>query len=370
MAAACGAGSVPSARVTVTGAAGVAVVGLRGGRPWRRGRPARTPGTRCRQHRLLGQRIRLARRAHPASASAAGSALADRSTFAAFAQGSPFGGPALPLSVRRLTNLPSSTGGILTDTSSPSGFGSLSSSIGTMTATASARTMAPTRRRRARRRSSSRLISRNQSWRWRTGFGVAPAATRDSLRSAAATVRNEPKTTILSASPAASRAAANAVPQRRRMRGSPSAPRLPRAASRAMRRRCAATRARQRRDEPAIDARPSSRHDPVDILVGEHRRTPRSSPGRSPCAPSASASARAACGLWATSSTIVGRPGNTWKRPAARPSAALRGCAARSRAARARNSIEGCERRGGIGELIRAAQRGNGRPKRSPRGPR
>ena len=59
----------------------------------------------------------------------------------------------------RLTNLPSSTCGILTATLSPSGLGSLSSSIGTMTAAASASTIAPTRRRRARRRSSSTLMS-------------------------------------------------------------------------------------------------------------------------------------------------------------------------------------------------------------------
>ena len=64
-----------------------------------------------------------------------------------------------PLSFRRLTNLPSSTGGIFTATSSPSGFGSLSRSIGTNTAAPSASTMAPTRRRRARRRRSSTLTS-------------------------------------------------------------------------------------------------------------------------------------------------------------------------------------------------------------------
>ncbi len=40
------------------------------------------------------------------------------------------------LRVSRLTNLPSSTGGICTETSSPSGCGSFSSSIGTMTAAA------------------------------------------------------------------------------------------------------------------------------------------------------------------------------------------------------------------------------------------
>ena len=59
----------------------------------------------------------------------------------------------------RLTNLPSSIGGIFTETSSPSGFCSVSSSIGTTTATPSASTMAPTRRRRARRRNSSTLMS-------------------------------------------------------------------------------------------------------------------------------------------------------------------------------------------------------------------
>src|SRR4029434_7001439 len=39
-------------------------------------------------------------------------------------------GDALPASFRRFTNLPSSTGGMRTETSSPSGLGSLSSSIG------------------------------------------------------------------------------------------------------------------------------------------------------------------------------------------------------------------------------------------------
>ena len=76
-----------------------------------------------------------------------------------FALGEALGASTLVLSERRLTNLPSSTGGIFTATSSPSGLGSLSSSIGTTTATTSARTIAPTRRRRARRFSSSRLAS-------------------------------------------------------------------------------------------------------------------------------------------------------------------------------------------------------------------
>jgi len=52
-------------------------------------------------------------------------------------------------------NLPLSIGGIWIDTSSPSGFGSLSSNSGRMTAAASASTIAPTSRRRARRLSSS-----------------------------------------------------------------------------------------------------------------------------------------------------------------------------------------------------------------------
>src|SRR5439155_9793031 len=57
--------------------------------------------------------------------------------------------------VSRLTKRPSSTGGICTETSSPSGFGSFSSNRGRMTAAASASTIAPTRRRRALRFNSS-----------------------------------------------------------------------------------------------------------------------------------------------------------------------------------------------------------------------
>ena len=59
----------------------------------------------------------------------------------------------------RLTGLPSSTGGMRTETSSPSGRGSLSSSIGTTTAATSASTIAPISRRRPRRLNSSRLGS-------------------------------------------------------------------------------------------------------------------------------------------------------------------------------------------------------------------
>jgi hypothetical protein len=60
-----------------------------------------------------------------------------------------------PGGVSRLTKRPSSTGGICTDTSSPSGFGSFSSRSGRMTAAARASTIAPTSRRRARRFNSS-----------------------------------------------------------------------------------------------------------------------------------------------------------------------------------------------------------------------
>ena len=108
-------------------------------------------------------------------------------------------------SAGRLTNLPSSIGGIFTDTSSPSGFCSVSSSIGTTTATPSASTTAPTRRRLARRRNSSTLMSAGSAIALAVRYWRSRAA-----RSVAATVRNEPKAAILSVSEAAARAAANA----------------------------------------------------------------------------------------------------------------------------------------------------------------
>ena len=67
--------------------------------------------------------------------------------------------------VSRLTKRPSSTGGICTDTSSPSGFGSFSSRSGRITAAASASTIAPTSRRRARRLSSSTARSASSGMR-------------------------------------------------------------------------------------------------------------------------------------------------------------------------------------------------------------
>src|SRR5262249_53844446 len=108
---------------------------------------------------------------------------------------------------RGLTNLPLSTGGIWIDTSSASGFGSFSRSNGSATAAASASTTAPTRRRRALRRSSSTAGSgASEREAMATGGSLGHAL----QASAAATVRNDPKTTILSASCAIPRAAAQA----------------------------------------------------------------------------------------------------------------------------------------------------------------
>ena len=115
------------------------------GRTARRGRMLRAPCAARRQ-----ARARRPPAVRPSGRFGCGSALPAR--FGA-------GRPRRPWPCRRrlLTNLPSSTGGIFTDTSSPSGLGSFSSSIGTNTAAASASTTAPTRRRRAARFSSSTL---------------------------------------------------------------------------------------------------------------------------------------------------------------------------------------------------------------------
>ena len=67
--------------------------------------------------------------------------------------------------VRRLTKRPSSMGGICTETSSPSGFGSFSSRSGRITAAASARTIAPMSLRRALRLSSSTARSASSAMR-------------------------------------------------------------------------------------------------------------------------------------------------------------------------------------------------------------
>jgi hypothetical protein len=73
--------------------------------------------------------------------------------------------------------------------------------------------------------------------------------------------------------------------------------------------------------------------------------------------PRLSASTPAACGLWATSSTSVGRPGRTWKRPGS--STSLKSAADVLHGHRQARSqrIQCADRRAGIRQLDGAAQR-------------
>ena len=238
----------------------------------------------------------------------------------------------------------------LTATSSPSGRGSLSSSIGTMTAAASASTIAPTSRRRARRRSSSTLTSSDEVRPMRSLPRHGGQRGRDGEEGS----EDHDSISLARFGPRCAKAPRDVGA---------------RARSRVGARRAATSASRERR---AVAPRgPGSVATNQRSMRVAHRvdhaarcpcrracRTPRACADGSPCRRASSASARAACGLCATSSTIVGPPGQHLE--AARQRRRRRGPRARAPASsgsRSREQLERSERRRGVGELVAAAQR-------------